>query len=104
MDKDLREKIALFRYGLISALVNQKGTSRGEQELRIRQITSQSWKMPWGRRTSIARSTILRWISIYQRSGGNIDSHQPQPRKDRGRTRVLDSERPWSPCVGKCPR
>ncbi len=43
MDKDLREKIALFRYGLISTLVNQKGASRGEQELRIRQITSQSW-------------------------------------------------------------
>jgi hypothetical protein len=32
MDKELREKIALFRYGLISPLVNQKGTSRGEQE------------------------------------------------------------------------
>jgi len=92
MDKDLREKIALFRYGLISAMVNQKGTSRGEQELRIRQITSQSWKMPGGTRTSIARSTVLRWISIYQRSGGNIDSLQPQPRKDRGCSRVLDSE------------
>ena len=92
MDKELREKIALFRYGLISALVNQKGASRGEQELRIRQIISQSWKMPGGMRTSVARSTVLRWISIYQRSGGNIDSLQPQPRKDRGCTRSIDTE------------
>jgi putative transposase len=92
MDKELREKIALFRYGLISVLINQKGASRGEQELRIRQITSQSWKVPGGTRTSIARSTVLRWISIYQRSGGNIDSLQPQPRKDRGRTRAIDTE------------
>jgi len=92
MDKDLREKIALFRYGLISTLVNQKGASRGEQELRIRHITSQSWKVPGGTRTSIARSTVLRWISIYQRSGGNIDSLQPRPRKDRGHSRAIDSE------------
>lgn len=92
MDKDLREKIALFRYGLISTLVNHKGASRGEQELRIRQITSGSWNIPGGTRTSIARSTILRWVNIYQRSGGNIDSLQPQPRKDRGSSRVLDTE------------
>lgn len=92
MDKELREKVALFRYGLISSLVNQKGMSHGEQELQLRQITSQSWKLPGSPRTSIARSTVLRWIAIYQRSGGNIDSLQPQPRKDRGSSRVLDTE------------
>ena len=92
MEKELREKIALFRYGLISSLVNQKGLSRGEQELRLRQLSAQSWKVPGSARTSFTRSTILRWLSIYQRSGGNIDSLQPQPRKDRGASRVLDSE------------
>ena len=47
--------------------------------------------MPGATRTSIARSTLLRWISIYQRSGGNIDSLKPHPRKDRG-TRSVDTE------------
>jgi len=28
--------------------------------------------VPGGMRTSIARSTVLRWISIYQRSGGAV--------------------------------
>lgn len=92
MDKELREKIALFRYGLISPLINQKGLSRGEQELRIRQITAHSWTIPGSPRTSITRSTLLRWVSIYQRSGGNIDSLQPQARKDRGQSRALDGE------------
>jgi putative transposase len=92
MDKELRERIALFRFGLISDLVNQKGLSRGEQELRIRQITSQSWKVPGSPRSSIARSTILRWLNVYQRSGCRIESLEPQPRCDRGSSRVLDTE------------
>jgi len=92
MDKELRERIALFRFGVISSLVNQKGLSRGEQELRLRQITSQSWKIPGSPRSSIARSTILRWMSLYLRSGGDINSLQPRPRRDRGQSRILDSE------------
>lgn len=92
MDKELREKIALFRYGLISTLVNQKGMSRGEQELGIRRISEQRWMVPGTTRTAIGRSTILRWISLYQKSGGNIDSLQPQARKDRGQSRALDGE------------
>lgn len=92
MEKELREKIALFRFGLISSLVNQKGLSRGEQELRIRQLACQSWNIPGSPRTSIARSTILRWLGMYQRSGGDINCLQPQPRRDRGTSRVLDGE------------
>jgi putative transposase len=92
MDKELREQIALFRFAVIGSLVNQKGLSRGEQELHIRQITSRSWEVPGSPRSSIGRSTVLRWLSIYQRSGGNIDSLKPRPRRDRGSSRALDAE------------
>jgi putative transposase len=97
MDKELRERIALFRFGLISNLVNQKGISRGEQELRIRQITSKNWAIPGSPRSSIARSTVLRWVSVYQRSGFRLESLQPQPRKDRGVGRALSAETETSP-------
>jgi hypothetical protein len=46
MDKEMQERIALFRFGLISSLVSHKGLSRGEQELRIGQITSRTWQIP----------------------------------------------------------
>jgi transposase InsO family protein len=92
MDKDLREQIALFRFGLISPLVSRKGMSRGEQEAHIREITAKSWEIPGSPRSSIARSTVLRWLFLYQRSGERLESLSPQGRKDRGASRALGAE------------
>ena len=69
MDKEMQERIAVFRFGLISSLVSHKGLSRGEQELRIGQITSRTWQIPGSPRSSIGRSTLLRWLAVYQQSG-----------------------------------
>jgi transposase InsO family protein len=92
MDKELRDQIALFRYGLISPLVSRKGMSRGEQESRIREITAKTWDIPGSPRSSIARSTVLRWLSLYQQGGERLESLSPQPRKDRGASRALSAE------------
>jgi putative transposase len=92
MDKDVREQIALFRFGLISPLVSRKGMSRGEQEAQIKEITSKTWEIPGSPRSSIARSTILRWLFLYQHSGERLESLEPQPRKDRGTSRALGAE------------
>jgi len=46
MDKEMQERIAVFRFGLISSLVSHKGLSRGEQELRIGQITHAHGRSP----------------------------------------------------------
>jgi transposase InsO family protein len=92
MNKELRQKIALFRFGLISPLVSQKGLSHGEQEARIRQIITQSWEIPGSPRSSLARSTVLRWLSLYERSGSRLEALEPQPRKDRGASRALGAE------------
>jgi len=40
MNEELREQIALFRFGVISALVNRKGLSWGEREEMVKQIIS----------------------------------------------------------------
>jgi hypothetical protein len=66
--------------------------SRGEQEARLREIVEARWEMPGSSRTSIARSTVLRWLAIYQRSGERLESLEPQPRKDRNTSRALDQE------------
>jgi transposase InsO family protein len=92
MDKELQEKIALFRFAIISPLVSRKGMSRGEQETVIKDLVSKRWEIPGSARTSVARSTILRWLTLYQDSGGRVEALKPQPRSDRGRCRVLDSE------------
>ena len=92
MDKELQEKIALFRFGLISALLTRKGMSRGEQEVVIKGLVCKEYEIPGSPRTSVARSTILRWLALYQNAGERLEALQPQPRADRGRCRALDSE------------
>jgi len=92
MEKTLREQIALFRFGLISTLMVQKDMGRGEQEQRIREITSRSWDIPGSPRSSIGRSTVLRWIELYRRGGCDVRALEPRPRCDRGRSRALSAE------------
>jgi hypothetical protein len=92
MDQETRQAIALFRFGIISRLVSRKGMSRGEQEARIREIVAGRWEMPGSARSSIARSTVLRWLSLYQRAGERLESLEPQPRRDRNASRALDRE------------
>ncbi len=92
MDQETRQAIALFRFGIISPLVSRKGMSRGEQEARIRQIIAAQWELPGSTRSSIARSTVLRWLSIYQRAGERLESLEPKPRRDRNASRALDRE------------
>jgi len=92
MDQDLRRNISLFRFTIISPLVNRKGMSRGEQEVELRDIMAKDWEIPGSPRSSIARSTVLRWVALYEKSGKRIESLEPQPRKDRGTSRALDAE------------
>jgi transposase InsO family protein len=66
--------------------------SRGEQEAALRDIMAKSWEIPGSPRSSIARSTVLRWVALYEKSGRRIESLEPQPRKDRGTSRALGAE------------
>lgn len=66
--------------------------SRGEQEAALRDIMAKSWEIPGSPRSSIARSTVLRWVALYEKSGLRIESLEPQPRKDRGTSRALGAE------------
>lgn len=92
MDQERRKQISLFRFGLISPLVSRKGLSRGEQEAILRDIVAKDWTIPGSPRSSIARSTVLRWLALYLKSGNRIESLEPQGRKDRGTSRAFTRE------------
>lgn len=91
-DREHREKVALFRFGLISPLVSRSNVSRGERERMVRGITEKEWEIPGSGRSRISRSTLLRWLKDYQESGQRLESLQPRQRRDKGGTRCMRPE------------
>jgi len=91
-NREHREKIALFRFGLISPLMSRTNVSRGERERMVREITKTEWEIPGSGRSRIGRSTLLRWLKDYQESGGRLEALEPRERKDKGSTRCVDPE------------
>ena len=91
MDNQTAERVALFRFGVIAALVDRH-LSRGERERILDGIVASSWQIPGTTRTSIGKATVEKWLSRYLRSGANIESLKPQPRNDKGNCRSMDSE------------
>jgi transposase InsO family protein len=85
-----RQEIAMFRYKVIAPLTGRKRLEKGEREKIISDITKRKWDIPGTTRTSISRATVLYWLRSYTRSGGDLFSLSPKPRKDRGRSRKLD--------------
>jgi transposase len=92
MSEEKREKIALFRFGVIAPLVGLKNTERGTTERLIREIASREWIIPQSPRSYVSRSAVMEWLKRYEDSGGDIKSLQPKTRNDKGRLRSMDSE------------
>jgi transposase InsO family protein len=80
------EKIALFRYGLIAPLVLEV-LPHGETIRRAREIASHHYDIPCSKRASVAVDTLLHWALRYR--NGGLQALAPQPRQDRGRSRVI---------------
>lgn len=91
-DQEHRQKVALFRFGIISGLISRSNLSRGEREGMVREITGKQWEIPGGERSYIGRSTLLRWLKDYREAGNRIEALEPRARKDRGTTRFLNPE------------
>jgi putative transposase len=92
MHDDKKQKIALFRFGVISGIVSVKETDGGEREKRIREVTDKQWEIPYSDRSYIGRSTVRDWLQRYEDSGGAIQSLFPRDRSDQGTTRCMDDE------------
>jgi putative transposase len=85
MDNDHSERMALFRYSVISSALDA-GLSATERGLIVRSLANQTWTTPTGEERSFSRGTIDRWITAYRADG--LGGLAPHPRTDRGRVRV----------------
>lgn len=84
--------VALFRYSVISDIVNVSNLDYGKQEKIIREKCSQKWLIPNSEKTHISRSCILRWLALYRNSNNDIKSLYPKERSDKGSLRSMDEE------------
>ncbi len=85
-DDDFSQRIALFRYGVISPLLH---FSKGDPQIgkTIEQITLREHNIPGSNRTHIAPGTVRDWVRQYRRGG--FDALKRRTRNDRGDSRVL---------------
>ena len=63
-DDDLRQAVALFRYGLIADLVNMPPRTPGIGA-RLRAKAERDYDIPGTNRTRVAAETIRDWIRLY---------------------------------------
>jgi putative transposase len=80
------EKMALFRYGLIAPLVLET-LPRGELKRRAQEIAARQYEIPGSQRISVSVDTLLLWARRYRQ--GSFPALAPQPRRDRGQSRVI---------------
>lgn len=93
MAADKNKQIALFRYGIISDLINRKQQFKyGEKEKLLRINLDCTWQIPHSQKTTISWGIIYHWIDRYKESGGKLESLYPQRRSDIGKSRVIDTE------------
>jgi transposase InsO family protein len=81
-----REEIALFRYGLISEMV-QGELPWGEQARLLEAKARRIWKTPRGELKQVCADTLKGWMKAYRREG--MDGLKPKSRKDKGAGRAL---------------
>lgn len=90
MNDNERQKIALFRYGIIAPAVS--GTYDESLSLKgfFRDASKKVYTNPRGADTMISAATIERWYYAYMDSG--FDALLPKRRTDTGKSRKLDSD------------
>ena len=92
MTEEQKQRVAVFRFGIIHDFIGSIRLSHGEQEKFLREKCTRKWEIPCSNQSRISRSTILRWARLYQEGGSNLEVLYPKGRNDSGQTRVLDQE------------
>jgi len=92
MDEEQKKQVAVFRFGVIHDLARGVQWGRGERERLLREKCGRKWQMPFSQKTRLTRSTILRWVRMYQAGNGKLESLSPRDRSDQGKSRALSEE------------
>ncbi len=92
MTEKEKQEVATFRFSIIHELVDKSQLKFGEQERLLKEKCARKWDIPYSDRTSIGRSTILNWVSAYQKSGNQLKALFPKDRGDRDKSRIYDKD------------
>ncbi len=85
-DDDLRQTVALFRYGVIADLVHLPAGTPGTGAM-LRARAGRAYVIPGSTRTRVAAETMRHWIKDYRQGG--FEALYPKSRTDRGKPRRL---------------
>lgn len=88
-DNELKEQVALFRYGLISDIVCLEPGTKGIYA-QIKDKAARHYTIPGSRRDRIEAETFRDWIKKYRKDG--FDALFPKTRTDKGQSRTLTTE------------
>lgn len=90
MNDETRQKIALFRYGIIAPVVS--GTYDEGKSIKgfFRDAASRVYTNPSGEETKVSASTLERWYYAYNKGG--FDALIPMRRCDTGKSRKIDED------------
>ena len=88
-DEQLRQAVALFRYGLIADLAQLPSGARGIGA-KLRKKAAKTYAIPGTRRTRVAVETMRGWLGDYRRGG--FEALYPKRRADLGRPRRMAAE------------
>lgn len=90
MNEETRQKIALFRYGIIAPVIS--GTYDESKSIKVffSDAAKRVYANPRGEDTRISASTLERWYYNYQQGG--FDALIPLRRSDTGKPRKLDDD------------
>jgi transposase InsO family protein len=88
-DQALRDKVALFRYGVIADLLHVERGTRG-LGAQLAAKAERHYDIPGSRRGRVAPETIRDWLKAYRRGG--FAALRPKPRSDQGQPRVIPQQ------------
>ena len=92
MTEEQKTEVAVFRFSVIHDFVGNYKLDYGEQERLLKEKCARKWRIPYSHKTSLSRTTILRWVRQYKEGGSKLESLYPQDRSDQGQSRALDEE------------
>jgi putative transposase len=89
LDDEIRDNVALFRYGLIGDLIHRPPGEKGLYAL-LQQKAEKTYQIPGSLRTRVAPETLRDWLRAYRQGG--FEALRPRSRSDQGQSRALSQE------------
>jgi len=83
-------RVALFRYGVIGPLVEDRPYEPGEVSRLVAQLAGRTHYLPGKGPVTVSTRTIYGWLRRYRRGG--IEALRPRRRKDRGTHRATTEQ------------